>query len=62
MANQQNQFSDDELERMKRFGEPLGGRPPTPFSEEVHGWAEIHEAHYAKMRWPERAAAASEPL
>jgi hypothetical protein len=49
MANQQNQFSNDELEQMKRFGEALGGKP-TPFSEEVHRWAEIHEVNYVKMR------------
>jgi hypothetical protein len=49
MANQPDQFSEDQLEQIKRFGEALGGKP-TPFSEEVHRWALIHEANYAKMR------------
>ena len=58
MAKQQ---SDEELEQIKRYGQALGGVPP--FDEEVHRWAEIHEAHYAKMRaGPERAAAVSEPV
>ena len=48
MANQQNQFSDDELEQIKRYGQALGG--VTPFDEELDRWANIHEANYAKMR------------
>ena len=48
MANQQNQFSDDELEQIKRYGQALGG--VTPFDEEVDRWALIHEVNYAKMR------------
>jgi hypothetical protein len=28
MANQQNQFSDDELEQIKRYGQALGGVTP----------------------------------
>ena len=48
MANQPDQFSDDELEQIKRYGQALGG--VIPFDEEVDRWANIHEANYAKMR------------
>ena len=44
-----NQFSDDEMEQIKRFGEALGGKP-TPFDQEVERYLEHHERNYAKMR------------
>ena len=43
-----DQFSDDEMRRIKRYGEALGGKP-TPFDEEVERWVQIYERHYAKM-------------
>ena len=47
--------SDEELEQINRYGQAPGG--VTPFDEEVHRWAEIHEAHYAKMRAGQKRAA-----
>jgi hypothetical protein len=44
-----DQFSDDEMDRIKRYGEALGGKP-TPFDEEVEMYLQHHEANYAKMR------------
>ena len=61
MAKQQNQqaqqppqFSDPDLERIKRYGRALDG--VTPFDEEVErhlenlGSHERHEYNYAKIR------------
>jgi hypothetical protein len=52
--SQQPQFSDPELERIKRYGQALGG--VTSFDEEVErhleelGSHERHEANFKKMR------------
>lgn len=43
-----DQFSDEEMEQLKRYGEALGGS--TPFSDEVEKHLPKYEAHYAKMR------------
>lgn len=43
-----DQFSDPEMEGVKRYGEALGG--VTPFDEEVERHLAGHEANYAKMR------------
>jgi hypothetical protein len=44
-----DQFSDEDMERIKHYGEALGGKA-TPFDEEVERHLEYHERHYAKMR------------
>ena len=48
-----DQFSDDEMEQMKRFGQALGGAP-TDFDEEVEkaldSRARAREASAAKMK------------
>jgi cytochrome c553 len=43
-----DQFSDDEMEQLRRYGAALGGS--TAFSEEVEKHLTGHEAYYAKMR------------
>lgn len=43
-----DQFSDEEMEAIKRYGQALGGN--TAFSEEVEKALPFYEAHYAKMR------------
>jgi hypothetical protein len=43
------QFSDEEMEQLKRYGQALSSGP-TPFEEEVEKHLAGHEAHYAKMR------------
>ena len=56
MAKQQGQpqFSDSELEQLKRYGQALGG--VTAFDEEVErhlenlGSHEKHEANYKRMK------------
>lgn len=60
MAKQQNQFSDDEIAQIKRYGQALGGSP-TPFDEEVDRQAWLHEAHYAKMRAAQTAGSGLGP-
>ena len=44
-----DQFSDDEMSRIKHYGEALGGKP-TSFDEEVEEHLQHHERNYAKMR------------
>lgn len=44
-----DQFSDDEMHQIKRYGQALGGSP-TSFDEEVERYLRVHEANYAKMR------------
>ncbi len=44
-----SQFSDDEMEGIKRYGQALGGKP-TPFDEEVEEHLTGMEANAAKMR------------
>lgn len=51
--NPEGQFSDQEMEGIKRYGEALGGKP-TPFDEEVEKHLAGHEAHFAKMRAAQR--------
>ena len=48
-----DQFSDDEMELIKRYGQALGGS--TAFSDEVEKHLAGHEAYYAKMRRPRMA-------
>jgi hypothetical protein len=44
-----DQFSDDEMQQIKRYGQALGGSP-TSFDEEVERCLRVHEANYAKVR------------
>lgn len=44
-----DQFSDEDMEQIKRFGQALGGKP-TPFDEEVEYHIQRHERNYQKMR------------
>ena len=44
-----DQFSDEEMEQLKRYGQALGGGS-SDFSEEVEKKLPKYEAHYAKMR------------
>lgn len=44
-----SQFSDDEMNQIKRYGEALGGKP-TPFDEEVQAHLDGMEANAHKMR------------
>lgn len=43
-----DQFSDEEMEAIKRYGQALGGS--TDFSDEVEKHIAGHEAYYKKMR------------
>jgi hypothetical protein len=43
-----DQFSDDEMEQIKRYGQGLGG--VTPFDEAVERRLQCHEANNAKQR------------
>jgi hypothetical protein len=47
------EFSDEEMEGIKRYGQALGGQP-TAFDEEVEKHLAGHEAHFAKMRAAQR--------
>jgi hypothetical protein len=44
-----DQFSDDEMDQIKRYGQALGGGV-TPFDEEVERHLPGYEALYAKLR------------
>jgi hypothetical protein len=44
-----DQFGDDEMAQIKRYGQALGGQP-TDFDEEVEKRLRVHEANHAKMR------------
>lgn len=49
------QFSDDEMERIKRYGQALGGEV-TPFDEEVERYLARYEANRKKTDALTRAA------
>jgi hypothetical protein len=44
-----DQFGDDEMAQIKRYGQALGGQP-TDFDKEVEKRLRVHEANHAKMR------------
>jgi hypothetical protein len=44
-----NQFSDQEMDQIKRYGQALGGKP-TPFDEEVEEHLTGMEQNAQKMR------------
>jgi hypothetical protein len=48
-----DQFSDDDMGMIKRYGEALGGKP-TPFDEEVEQYIRQHQANYHRMRAAEK--------
>jgi hypothetical protein len=47
--NTADQFSDDEMHQLKRYGQALGGKP-TPFDEEFEEHYARHEANAAKTK------------
>ncbi len=52
-----DQFSDDEMNQIKRYGQALGGSP-TPFDEEVEKYLKKYEAKKEKIESrPERRIA-----
>lgn len=53
-----DQFSDDELAQIKRYGQALGGSP-TPFDEEVEKHLRNIEANKKKMKPPRLADGSS---
>jgi hypothetical protein len=55
------QFSDEEMQALKLYGQALGGKP-TPFDEEVEKHLAGHEAHFAKMRAAQTGGASEEGL
>ena len=54
------QFSDDEMDQIKRYGQALGGKP-TPFDEEVESHLAGMEANAAKMRAAQTGGASLGP-
>jgi len=55
------QFSDEEMEQLKRYGAALGGGP-SAFDEEVEKHLAGHEAHYAKMRAAQTGGASADEI
>jgi hypothetical protein len=55
------QFSDEEMEQLKRYGQALGGGP-SAFDEEVEKHLAGHEAHYAKMRAAQTGGASADEM
>jgi hypothetical protein len=56
-----NQFSDEEMEQLRHYGQALGGGP-TAFDEEVEKHLAGYEAHYAKMRAAQTGGASADEM